>query len=423
MASLIPTILIRLVTRPRVVLWLAAVAVLSTLLALLTTAIINNPMPSQDIAVMNWVSSRDFPGLGTFFNVLSFLTGAEAGAIYGTVGFVFLFLMGQTRALVVFTIVALTIALVAILGDYTLGEAVDRARPLAGPDETKPTYPSGHVFGTTVFFGFMGFLAISYRVNQKLLVPFLVLIAAIIILVGPARIFEQAHFPSDVAAGYLLGALWLLVIIPVFIYVRSTKWMSSWQHRENLSVVACESCRMERSIASVVVLDPEQGAATKVYKAPPVVRLLYWLSFQAKFPYESNATALEAGKYRRKIASLLTLHRFGKDLVAPVTAVSCMHGDCSFVTEFVPGQKVENDEPAQLFLTQVSEIFAEAGLSVWQVNPHNPHAHTNLIRTPEGDLKIIDLESAVVTLFPAPGQLRSALKSGSFPIFDDIAFP
>ena len=90
----------------------------------------------------------------------------------------------------------------------------------------------------------------------------------------------------------MLGALWLLVIIPFFVYVRGRKSMSSWQNRGDLSVEACESCRIENSIASVVVLDPEAGTATKVYKPPPVVRLLYWLAFQAKFPYEGNAIAL-----------------------------------------------------------------------------------------------------------------------------------
>ena len=321
-----------------------------------------------------------------------------------------------------FAIVGATIALVAVLGDYTLGEALDRSRPLAGPDNSSPAYPSGHVFGTTVFFGFIGFLAVYYRMKRKALIPLLVVISAVILLVGPARLYEQAHWPSDVAAGYLLGALWLLVIIPVFIYVQGLKWMSSWQ-REDLSVIGCESCRTERSIASVVTLDPEQGTATKVYRPPPLVKLLYWIAFQARFPYNNNSLALEAGKYRRDIASLLTKHRFGKDLVAPVSAVNCMHGECNFVTEFIPGQTVENDESAKVFLGEVAETFAEAGLSVWQINPRNPHAHTNLIRTPEGDFKIIDLESAVVTLLPAPGQWRSALKAGNFPIFDDIDFP
>ena len=161
----------------------------------------------------------------------------------------------------------------------------------------------------------------------------------------------------------------------------------------------------------------------KVYQPPPVVRLLYWLAFQAKFPYQSNPVALKAAEYRRRIASLLTIHRFGKDLVAPVTAVDYTDGNYSFTTEYVPGEVAENDGAAKRFLGQVTETFAEAGLGVWQINPRNPHAHTNLIRTPEGDFKIIDLESAVVTLLPAPGQFRSALKSGNLPIFDDIDFP
>ena len=121
--------------------------------------------------------------------------------------------------------------------------------------------------------------------------------------------------------------------------------------------------------------------------------------------------------------SLLTAHRFGKDLVAPVKTIDCSHGNCSFVTEFIPGELAQNDEPAQKFMGQVSELFAEAGLSVWQVNPRNPHAHTNLIRNVDGDYIIIDLESAVVSLFPAPGQFMSSVKSGNLPIFDDIDFP
>ena len=170
------------------------------------------------------------------------------------------------------------------------------------------------------------------------------------------------------------------------------------------------------------MLDPERGTATKTYNPPGVVRLLYWLAFQAKFPYEYNQAALHAAMYRRKIASALTTHRFGKDLVAGTTAADCVLGECTFVTQFIPGEKVENDEPTKLFLGQLTETFAEAGLGVWQINPRNPHAHTNVIRNSDGELIIIDLESAVVTPIPAPGQWRAALRSGNIPIFDDIDF-
>ena len=71
--------------------------------------------------------------------------------------------------------------------------------------------------------------------------------------------------------------------------------------------------------------------------------MLCWVAFQASFPCESNETALQAAKYRGIIASILTINRFGKDLVGHVTAASCVHGKCSLVTEFVPSEKVEND--------------------------------------------------------------------------------
>ena len=102
--------------------------------------------------------------------------------------------------------------------------------------------------------------------------------------------------------------------------------------------------------------------------------------------------------------------------------MNCGYGPCSFVTEFISGEKVANDAGAKEFLAQVAETFAEAGLGVWQVNPRNPHAHTNLVRTADGDMIIIDLESAIATPIPAPGQWRSALRRGTIPVFDDIDF-
>ena len=402
-------------------LWLLAVGVLTALLALLTIAIENNPEPSQDLRVFNWISGWDVPGLTGFLKAVSFLTNSVPGMVLALGGIFFLWLLGLSREAKAFAVVGAILGSVVFLGDATLGELVDRSRPLASTT-THPSFPSGHVFGSTVFFGFWLFLAAYYGLKTKLVVVGAVLLVGFLLVVGVSRVHLQQHWPSDIVAGYLLGGIWLLVLIPLFLYLRKATWFVRGGLAEDPTAVACESCRVEKSIASVVVLNPDEGTATKVYKPPPLVGLLYWIAFQAKFPYTDNITALEAAVYRRRIASMLTLHRFGKDLVSPATSTSCEHGNCSFVTEYVPGTKVENDADAQKFLGEVAELFAEAGLGVWQINPRNPHAHTNLILTPEGDYKIIDLESAVVTVLPAKGQLRSALRSGNIPIFDDIDF-
>jgi len=417
--------------RPWFWVWLATFGALTTLVTLLSIAIKNDPLPSQDVTVLNNVSGWDVWGLTAALGAVSFLTNNFPALILGIGAVGFLWLLGLNREAFAFAIIGGIVGAVAFLGDFTLAEIVDRGRPTLAEivdrdriieDKDVPSFPSGHVFGSTVFFGFWGFLGYYYGLKKKLLVPWLMMMGVLIVGVGIARIHLQAHWPSDVAAGYLLGGLWLMVLIPFFLYIRNATWFPLKNLKENLTVVACEDCRVEQSIASVVVLNPDEGTATKVYKPPPLVGLLYWIAFQAKFPYTSNVAALEAAAHRRTIASLLTRHRFGKDLVAAATATTCEHGDCSFVTEYVPGEKAENDAEAQSFLGEVAETFAEAGLSVWQINPRNPHAHTNLIKTAEGDFKIIDLESAVVTLLPAPGQWRSSLRRGTIPIFDDIDF-
>ena len=423
MATLIQNIPAKSALSTRTLVWLVSFSILAALLILLTKAIMDDPALPWDIETMDWIIGWDFWGVNNVLEAVSTVTEATAGVIYVVLVVTSLLLLGKNRPAIVFTAVGVTIGAVAVLGDITLGEMVDRGRPLAASANPSPAFPSGHVFASTVFFGFIGFLAVYYRIKPKILLPMLATLGILIGLVGPSRVHVQAHFPSDVAAGYLLAVLWLMVIIPIFLYVRSTRWMTAWRNKEISDVVACDSCNVASSIASVVVLDPERGTATKVYVPPPLIRILYWLAFQAKFPYETNRAALESGKYRRQIASLLTIHRFGKDLVAPVTSIDCGHGNCRFVTEFIPGTLAENDEPAQKFMGEVSAIFAEAGLSVWQVNPRNPHAHTNLIRSANGDYTIIDLESAVISLLPAPGQFRSSLKSGNLPVFDDIDFP
>ena len=167
MATLTLTSPIHPATKPRVVLWLAAVGVLATLLALLTKVVMNDHTPAQDIAVMDWVVGWDLPGLHGLFTAVSFLTSGGAGLVYGPAGIVLLFLLGKSRAALAFAVVGVIVGIVAVLGDYTLGEVVGRTRPLA--DKPIPSYPSGHVFGATVafgFLGFLGFLAVHYKLKR-----------------------------------------------------------------------------------------------------------------------------------------------------------------------------------------------------------------------------------------------------------------
>ena len=59
-------------------------------------------------------------------------------------------------------------------------------------------------------------------------------------------------------------------------------------------------------LASRVLLDREHATATKMYRPPLVVKVLYWMAFQAPFPDVRNEPSLQAPKARRTIASQMT---------------------------------------------------------------------------------------------------------------------
>ena len=143
---------IRAVIKPRVLLWLLVAAVLTVSLVLLTIAISDGAVPSQDRTVLAWVVGRDAPLLAGFVTVINALTSNLPAMAIGIAGVGFLWLIGLTRASIAFAIVGGIVGLVAFVGDLTLGEIVGRSRPLL--ENSTSSFPSGHVFGSTVFFGF-----------------------------------------------------------------------------------------------------------------------------------------------------------------------------------------------------------------------------------------------------------------------------
>ena len=74
------------------------------------------------------------------------------------------------------------------------------------------SFPSGHVLFFVVFFGFIAYLA--WR-NQTGLARFIVIAvcSALVILIAPSRIYLGAHWASDVLGSYIIGILWLFVLI------------------------------------------------------------------------------------------------------------------------------------------------------------------------------------------------------------------
>jgi undecaprenyl-diphosphatase len=96
---------------------------------------------------------------------------------------------------------------------------IKRPRPL--PEQVRvviaplggSSFPSGHVLTYVGNYGFMAYLASVLIEPAPLGTAVAGSLIGLIGLVGPSRIYQGHHWPTDVAASYLLGFSYLLSVI------------------------------------------------------------------------------------------------------------------------------------------------------------------------------------------------------------------
>lgn len=108
-------------------------------------------------------------------------------------------------------------------GISTLVKAfVRRPRPL--PEQVRvvlaplggSSFPSGHVLTYVGTYGFMAFLVHSVIRPPRIRWPLSVGLLVMVGLVGPSRIYQGHHWPTDVAASYLLGTAYVIGLMALY---------------------------------------------------------------------------------------------------------------------------------------------------------------------------------------------------------------
>jgi undecaprenyl-diphosphatase len=118
-------------------------------------------------------------------------------------------------------VTSLVTAGVASLSNYTIMQIVQRPRPVGSGLHVNahvgfPSFPSGHVEHAIAYFGFILFLTFMVQRPQRWLWIVHVALILLIVMIGPSRLVTGEHWPSDILAGYISGAFWLLLAIQIY---------------------------------------------------------------------------------------------------------------------------------------------------------------------------------------------------------------
>jgi len=113
--------------------------------------------------------------------------------------------------------------LVSVLGGQFLVEvlkyAIGRARPALQilTTESSFSFPSGHAFVAISFYGMLTYFLYA-GIKNKFWKNFSLVGGIVLILaISLSRVYLGVHWPSDIAASFILGSAWLAMIISLLV--------------------------------------------------------------------------------------------------------------------------------------------------------------------------------------------------------------
>jgi undecaprenyl-diphosphatase len=156
--------------------------------------------PAQPIGPA-WLAEmmRDVTALGSFA-VLTIVVATVVG---------YLLLTGQRAAA--------ALLLVSVLGGVLLNNVLKLGFARPRPDLVAPaarvftlSFPSGHATLSAVTYLTLGALLTRLNPSHRLRIYFMAVGILLTLLVGISRIYLGVHYPTDVLAGWCIGAAWAL---------------------------------------------------------------------------------------------------------------------------------------------------------------------------------------------------------------------
>lgn len=186
--------------------------------SVLTVLSKTQPYFSFDLTITKNIQQINYSWFNNLMNLISFLGNFWPAIISaGIIVLVLIIIRKQYDALFLF----ISSAGAGLISE-SLKTLVARPRPdprlitQIGQFLRSDSFPSGHVLFFIGFYGFLLFLVFSKLKKGLIRTVLISALSLMILLIGMSRIYLGAHWFSDVLGAYLIGTVWIFVVVLLY---------------------------------------------------------------------------------------------------------------------------------------------------------------------------------------------------------------
>jgi membrane-associated phospholipid phosphatase len=181
----------------------------------LTDELAENELLGVDKSVTEFIISFRSDGLTKYFTFATHLGDRNAYIIFTILLASYYLIKHRSWKYILQNTLVL---LLATLYNNVMKQVINRARPSLEHLVTVNTlsYPSGHSMSAMAYYGFLIYLCLRYNMRRWVRYLFVAILILLILSIGVSRIYLGVHYPSDVAAGFIGGLIWVAFCAVVF---------------------------------------------------------------------------------------------------------------------------------------------------------------------------------------------------------------